>query len=151
MEIMETEVELNVVEHNGEKSFRYAAPDEQEVLFRHLLPFWEMLYRKVSVVRNGAEIGSTMALSIGTHGPLEVFRVSGLKAVFGENAACDDERESARHLSAKDFQVGDKLDFSFAHAPDSSFADILENVRPYIGIVSPPAENPVAGLHRNPD
>lgn len=150
MDVVNIEAEVDVIENKGENLFRYAS-GEQEVLFGRLLPFREMLYRKVSVIRDGAEIGDTMALSVGTHCYLEIFGVGGLKDVFREQAACNDDRESVRHLSAKDFQVGDKLEFSFAGAPGSSFAKILEDARWFAKIVSPPSESPAVGLHMSPD
>lgn len=144
--LVDMEAELDVVEHNGEKLFRYVTPKETEVLFKCLLPFLQMYYRKLSVTRDGKEIGDTMAHSVGTHCPLDIFDVGGLKDVFKAQAVPDD-REWVRQLLARDFQVGDKLNFLFAGAPGSSFADILKNASLFSGIVSPSAE---AGLQITP-
>lgn len=147
-DVVNEDVDLAVVERGGEKLFCHVKTDGQGVLFRHLIPFWEMLYRTVSVTRDGQKIGDTMARSIGTHGPIEIFGTGGLKDVFGPQA--EPKKDQVQHLSAEDFQAGDRLTFSVSCAPGYPFSKILENVGFYIGVVLPSAEGATNGPCMSP-
>lgn len=86
-----------------------------------------------------------MASSVGTHGPLEVFSLGGLRDVFGKESS----RKQARQLLAKEFQAGDRLIFPWGAYPKTEpFAQFLEDKRFWVGLISPDpqADTPTLGI-----
>jgi hypothetical protein len=139
---MSVETELDVVAHEEENLFRYIAPDGREMMFRVLLPVHDIHYLTVKVIRDGREIGDTMASSVGTHAPLEVFSLGGLRDVFGKESSS----EETRQLLAKEFQAGDRLIFPWGAYPKTeSFAQFLEDKGFWVGLISldPSADAPL--------
>lgn len=149
MDAVDTEVELEVVDDHGQRLFHYETPEGQKILFKYLLPFREMVYETVSVVRNGAEIGSTVAVSLGTHAAFEAFTTDHLKEVFGAQAEYKN-REEIRKLPAKPFLAGDKLRFSFRSTQESPFAQTLKEAAVFVGIVLASEGKSVNAPHMNP-
>ena len=108
---MDRQIELQVVTHDGTKGFRYIESEGREILFRRLMPFDELLYGSLTVLREGREIGSSEAYVLGTHAAIYRFSTGGLGAIFpGE--AVPEPYQWIDSLRAKDFEAGDILKVS---------------------------------------
>ena len=114
-------VEMQVIDHNGEKVFEYNE-DESRVLYTRLRAYREFEGGSLTVMRGDSEIAKTWDIHIhGRHGTCFM----GLRGIF------DDENPhvyGAPALSPQELEIGDQVVLDLPHAKDNgSFLTFIKD------------------------